>query len=99
MDQETVNQARKDADRAYKLYKRAKDLFDRLSADYLHKTRRFKEFDYELAQTDGRLKKIPEHQRQKKKELTLIDVQRIAKILGVNLTEEKEDESKEEDED
>lgn len=100
MNKETVDRCRKDAEAAYIVYHELEIRYLAAQVDYLKKRKRFQAFDYELALTDGRLKKIPEHQRQKKKkELTLIDVQRIAEILGVNLTEEKEDESKEEDED
>jgi hypothetical protein len=64
-------------------------------ADYLKKSRRYRSFDYELALTDGRLKKIPpggEKKEKKQLELTLGQLKSIAETLGVNITIEEPEE-------
>ncbi|MBE3140252.1 MAG: hypothetical protein IMZ53_06685, partial [Thermoplasmata archaeon] len=55
--------------------------------------------DYQLALTDGRLKKIPaqgEHKEKKQPELTLDQLKSIAETLGVNITIEEPQEVSEE---
>lgn len=98
MDKETVWRARQDAHRAFKLYERAKALYERLEKDYRRKAARFRSFDYELMQTDGRLKVIPEHTRKAAKEtvLTLQQIMDIAKVLGVKLGEDEDEDKREE---
>ena len=89
MNAETVNRCRKEADSAYIIYAEAKRIFIDAQADYLKKVRRFRNYDYELALTDGRLKKIPPSRVQKETkqpELTLEQLKAIANKLGVNIS-------------
>ena len=96
MDKETVDRVRKEAEEAYLVYANLKETYIIAEADWLKKSRRFRSFDYELALTDGRLKKIPPggHKEKKQPELTLEQLKSIAMTLGVNITiEEPEEES------
>ena len=88
MDKETVDQARKEAEVAYTKFKVLKDAYLKAENDYLHKLRRFQNFDHELAEVDGRLKKLPpQGQRKEKKppELTVDQLRKIAATLGINI--------------
>ena len=99
MDKETVDQARKGAEEAWTKFSLLKDAFLKAETDYVKKVNRFRNFDYELAQIDGRLKKIPPTQKREPKkqpELTLDQLKTIAAKLGVNISvEEPEEESEE----
>ena len=98
MDKETVYRARKDAEVAYTKFALLKDAYLKAEVDYLHKSRRFQNFDRELAETDGRLKKLPpQGQRKEKKppELTVDQLRKIAATLGINIAVD-EDEVKDE---
>ncbi len=96
MDKSTVDQARKEAEEAYIKFSLLRDAFIKAETNYFKKLRRFKEVDYELALTDGRLKKIPagEKGRETKKqpELTLDQLKSIAAKLGVNISVEEHEE-------
>jgi hypothetical protein len=96
--QEMVNRARKDADEAYVTYANLKEQFAVAESDYLKKCRRFRDFDYKLALTDGRLKKLPtagERKPKKQPELTLEQLKSIAAKLGVNITVDEPEENEE----
>ena len=102
MDKETVDRCRKEAEAAYTIYHDAECIYLATQADYLKKSRRFRSFDYELALTDGRLKKIPsgrERREKKQPELTLEQLKSIALTLGVNITIEEPKENSEVEED
>jgi hypothetical protein len=89
MDKETVERAKKESDEAYLIYSNMKEQYKAAEQDWLKKSRRFKDFDYKLALTDGRLKKIPpagECKQKKTPELTLEQLRTIAEKLGVNIT-------------
>jgi hypothetical protein len=99
VDQETVDRSRKEAEEAYIKLSLLKDAFWKAESDYMRKVSRFRNFDYELAQTDGRLKKIPSSTQRKEKkqpELTLDQLKSIALKLGFDLTQV--DEAEEQDE-
>lgn len=100
MDQETVNRVRKEAEEAYLIYANLKEQYLSAEKDWLKKSRRFKAFDYELAQTDGRLKKIKTtddgRKTKKQPELTLDQLQAIAAKLGVNITVNEPEETDQE---
>jgi len=94
MDKETVDRAMKEAEEAYTKMSLLKDAYLKAEKDYLKKGARFRNFDYELAQTDGRLKKVsPKGERKDKKqpELTLDQIKGIADKLGIKLTVETEE--------
>ena len=98
MTKEIVDQARKEAEVAYTKYALLKEAYVKAENDYLHKSRRFQNFDRELAETDGRLKKLPpQGQRKEKKqpELTVDQLRKIAATLGINIAVD-EDEVKDE---
>ena len=101
MDKETVERARKDAEEAYVKLALLKDAYFKAESDYVKKSARFRNFDYELAQSDGRLKKLPSQGTKKVKkqpELSLEQLRSIAEKLGFNLNniEEPEEEMDEE---
>lgn len=92
MDQETVNRCRKEAEESYLVYANLKEQYLEAEKDWLKKSRRFRSFDYELALTDGRLKKIPsggEKKVKKAPELTLEQLKSIAATLGVSISVEE----------
>lgn len=94
MDKLTVDQARKEAEAAYTKFALLKDAYLKAEDDYLHKSRKFQNFDYELAQTDGRLKKLPpQGQRKEKKppELTVDQLRKIAATLGINIAVDEDE--------
>ena len=94
MTKETVDQARKEAELAYTKFALLKDAYLKAEADYLHKSRRFQNFDRELAEVDGRLKKIPpQGQRKEKKppELTVDQLRKIAATLGINIAVDEDE--------
>lgn len=89
MDKETVDRCRKESEEAYLIYSNLKEQYLEAERDWLKKSRRFRNFDYQLALTDGRLKKIPpggEKKEKKAPELTLEQLQTIAAKLGVNIS-------------
>ena len=101
MDKETVERAQKEAEEAYVKLSLLKDAYFKAESDYVKKSARFRNFDYELAQIDGRLKKVaPSGSKKTKKqpELTLDQLKSIAEKLGFNLNtiEEVEEEVDEE---
>lgn len=102
MDKETVDKAKKESDEAYLIYSNMKEQYKAAEQDWLKKSRRFKDFDYQLALTDGRLKKLPpagECKQKKIPEFTLEQLRTIAERLGVNITvDEKVDEGVEKQE-
>ena len=88
MDRETVDRYRKDAEAAYRKMSESKIIFNIDEADWLEKSQRFRQADYDLALTDGRLKVLPEkgahRQRQvKSSDLTLEQIKAVAAKLGV----------------
>ena len=94
MTKETVDQARKEAGDAYSRLQKLKPLYEAAERDYLNKSRVFQDLDYQLALTDGRLKKIPSPsdkvtKEKKQPELTLDQLKSIAATLGVNITIEE----------
>ena len=98
MDKETVAKARKESEEAYLVYANLKSTYLQAESDWLKKSRRFKDFDYQLALTDGRLKQIPsgEERKQKKQpELSLDQLKAIAEKLGVNISVETEESNEE----
>jgi hypothetical protein len=100
MDKSTVDQAKKEAEEAYTKLALLKDAYFKAESDYIKKLSRFRNFDYELAQTDGRLKKIPaqgERKVKKQPELTLDQLKAIAENLGFDLTSINEPEEENEE--
>ena len=90
--QEQVNELRKEAEEAYLKYANLKETFTQAEQEWMKKSRRFKDFDYKLALTDGRLKKVPpggEKKVKKQPELTPEQLKSIAATLGVNITVEE----------
>ena len=102
MDKETVDKAKEMAGAAYKRLQCLKPLYEAAERDYAKKSQIFQDLDLELAQTDGRLKKIPPGGRRAPRgmpELTLEQLKDIAAKLGVNISvEEPEEEEVSEDE-
>jgi hypothetical protein len=101
VDKETVDIAQKEAELAYQKFSLLKDAYFKAEADYIKKNSRFRNFDYQLALTDGRLKKLPPQRTKKVKkqpELTIEQLRSIAEKLGFNLNdiEEPEEEMGEE---
>ena len=102
MDKVTVDLARKEAEEAWTKVSLLKDAFYKAESDYIKKVSRFRNFDYELAQTDGRLKKVPSKEQQERKpkkqpELTLDQLNTIAAKLGISITiDEPEEETEDE---
>jgi hypothetical protein len=101
VDKETVDIAQKEAEEAWIKLSILKDAYIKANNDYLKKASRFRNFDYELALTDGRLKKLPPQGTKKVKkqpELTIEQLRSIAEKLGFNLNniEEPEEEMDEE---
>jgi hypothetical protein len=87
MEKWKVDDARKEASEAYIKMSLLKDAALKAEADYLKKLNRFRSYDYELAQTDGRLKKLPpqgERKTKKQPELSLDQLRVIAEKLGFN---------------
>ena len=100
MDKETVDKAREEAEQAWTKFSLLKDAYIKAESDYIKKLSRFKNFDYELAQVDGRLKKVPpsgERKPKKQAELTLDQLKSIAATLGVNISVEEPEEEFEEE--
>jgi hypothetical protein len=98
VDKETVDRVRKEAEESWTKMSLLKDAYFKAESDYIKKLNRFRNFDYELAQTDGRLTKIPSRQERKPKkqpELTLEQLKSIAATLGVNITVEEPEEEAE----
>lgn len=101
MNKETVDAARKEAEDSYLIYANLKATYQEAEQDWLKKSRRFRDFDYQLALVDGRLKKIPPasdkvRKEKKQPELTLEQLKSIAATLGVNITIEEPEEISEE---
>ena len=93
MDKSTVDIAQKEAEEAWLKLSILKDAYFKAEKDYLKKSSRFRNFDYELALTDGRLKKVaPSGERKVKKqpELTLEQIRTIAQNLGISINVEEE---------
>jgi len=93
--QEQVNEARHEAEKLYTKYAILKDAYLKAEKEYLEKLNIFKKLDYQLAETDGRLKKIPpsgERKEKKQSELTLEQLKTIAAKLGVDITIEEPEE-------
>jgi hypothetical protein len=89
VDKETVDRCRKESEEAYLVYANLKTQYLEAEKDWLKKSRRFRDFDYQLALVDGRLKKIPPGGEKKEKrapELTLEQLQSIAAKLGVSIS-------------
>ena len=98
---EFVESLRKEAEIAYTKYLLLKDSANKAEKDYLKKSQRFRELDYQLALVDGRLKKVqPKVETKKKKmpELSLEQLREIAITLGVKIPVETLDEELEDDE-
>jgi len=91
MNQETVDRLEKEVGTAYKAFKIAEKVYREKELDYCKKSRRFMQADYELALTDGRLKKIPPKVKKEPKpfEMSLNQIKAIADKLGINLTIEQ----------
>lgn len=88
MDKETVKRAQREAEEAYTKLALLKDAYWKAEADYVKKVSRFRNFDYELALVDGRLKKLPPQEGKKEKkppELTLDQLKSIAAKLGIQI--------------
>jgi hypothetical protein len=86
-----VDTAREEAEHAYTKYHLLKEAFLKAEKEYLDKVKKFKKLDYELAEIDGRLKKIPsasskERKMQKQPELSLDQLKAIAERLGFDLS-------------
>ena len=100
MDKETVDRTRKEAEEAWTKLSILKDAHFKAEAEYIKKLSRFRNFDYELALTDGRLKKIPAREKRgvkKQPELTMEQLRHIAATLGVNISVENEEPETEEE--
>jgi len=98
--QRQVDAARKEAEEAYVTYANLKAQMNIAEADWLKKSRRFKNLDYQLAEIDGRLKKIASADKEKKPtkvpELTIDQLKSIADKLGFSITIEEPEEENEE---
>jgi hypothetical protein len=91
MDKETVERAKKESDEAYLVYSNLKAQYQEAEKDWLKKSRRFQDFDYQLALVDGRFKKLPpagECKQKKEPELSLDQIKTIATNLGINISVE-----------
>lgn len=96
---EFVEGLRKEAETAYTKYLLLKDSTEKAEREYLKKSRRFRDLDYQLALVDGRLKKVqPKVETKKKKipQLSLEQLKEVAAILGVKIPVEVHDEEIEE---
>ena len=96
MDKETVDKARIDAERAYVTLSNLRELASRAETNYLKLSRKFQDYDRQLALVDGRYKVLPPQEKKKHQkkepELTMEQLLRIAQKLGVQVTtEEPED--------
>ncbi len=93
MDKETVNKAQVDAERAYVTLSNLRELTSRAEMKYIKLSRRFQDYDRQLALVDGRYKVLPPYEGKKKPkkapELTIEQIMRIAQRLGVQLTTEE----------
>ncbi|MBU2395678.1 MAG: hypothetical protein KKH70_20280 [Gammaproteobacteria bacterium] len=93
MDQETVNRCRREAEEAYIIFSDLRDKAAKAEEDYLKKSRRFSNFDYELAMTDGRFKRVKAWEKNdkvvKQPEMTMEQLLHVAQILGIKLTVEE----------
>jgi hypothetical protein len=96
MDKDTVDKARADAERAYVTLSNLRELTARAETNYIKLSRRFQDYDRQLALTDGRYKVLPpqgEKKQQKRvPELTVEQILSIAQKLGVQLTTEEPEE-------
>lgn len=89
LSKEHVLELQKEAEASYIAYLTTKDAYDKASEEYLKKSRRFKEADYQLALVDGRLKKIPsvgEKKEKKQPEITIEQLTEIAEKLGIQVS-------------
>ena len=96
---EFVEGLRKEAETAYTKYLLLKDSTEKAEREYLKKSQRFRELDYQLALVDGRLKKVqPKVETKKKKipQLSLEQIKEVAIMLGIKLPIEVHDEEIEE---
>jgi len=88
---EQVEEAKKAAGIAYTKYKLLSDAFRAAEREYFEKSKEFQKLDYDLAMTDGRLKKVQPGEsgtrRRKQPELTLDQLKAIAEKLGFDLNE------------
>jgi integrase len=93
MDKETVDKARVEAERAYVTLSNLRELTSRAEMKYVKLSRRFQDYDRQLALVDGRYKVLPPHEGKKKPkkepELTIEQIMSIAQKLGVRLTTEE----------
>ena len=98
MDKETVERVRKEAEQAYLELANLRGQVKIAEDKYFKLSKRFQDFDHQLALVDGRLKKIPEHTKKEKKPavLTLEQIQNIAEILGIKIEDEDSEEKGEE---
>ena len=99
VSKEFVESLRGEAEIAYTKYLLLKDSANKAEKDYLKKSQRFRELDYQLALVDGRLKKVqPKVETKKKKipQLSLEQLKEVAAILGVKIPVEVHDEEIEE---
>ena len=88
MDKETVAQARKESNEAYLIYATLKIPYLKAEENWLKKLHRFKEFDYQLALTDGRFKRISSGRKCKEKkppELTMRQLKNIIEKLNIDI--------------
>lgn len=92
MDKESVAIAHRQAEVAYQQLQLAKGVYEHAEKEWLKASRRFRDYDYQLAKTDGRLKVLPPSERGEKKtkpvELSIEQILRIAEKLGINLNSE-----------
>jgi len=89
MDKETVAQARKESNEAYLIYTTLKIPYLKAEENWLKKLHRFKEFDYQLALTDGRFKRISFGRKCKEKkppELTMRQLKNIIEKLNIDMS-------------
>ena len=89
MDKETVAQARKESDEAYLIYTTLKIPYLKAEENWLKKLQRFKEFDYQLALTDGRFKKVSfgrECKEKKPPELTMEQLKNVIEKLNIKIS-------------
>lgn len=98
---EYVEKLRKEAEAAHTKYLLLKDQATRAESEYLEKSKRFRDLDYQLALVDGRMKKVESGEKKGKKvdigSLSLDDILSLAAQLGVSL-ERKENGGEDEDE-
>jgi len=95
MDKLTVYKAQKEAEDAWAHCKATEAIAKNALEEYHKKLRVYRQVDTQLAEEDGRLKRLPpageRRKEQKPAELTLDQIRDIAQRLGIAITDESEE--------